>query len=82
VSADIWKLSVGLSAALAGIALSLSFIPVTVWVAALFLGAMVYVSLGLLQHELSERLFNRTVTEYVTVGVLVLVATMLVTSWK
>jgi hypothetical protein len=82
VSADIWKMSLGLSAALAGIALSLSFLPVTVWVAALFLGAMVYVSLGLLQHELSERLFARTVTEYVTVGVLVLVATMLVTAWK
>lgn len=82
VSPTIWKMAGGLSLIYANTAVVLSFLPVTVWIAALFLGAMVYVSLGLLQHELSERLFARTITEYVVVGVLVLLATMLVTPWK
>jgi len=82
VSPSIWKMSGGLSLAYANIAIVLSFLPVTVWIAALFLGSMVYVSLGLLQHELSERLFVRTITEYIVVGALILMATMVVTPWK
>jgi hypothetical protein len=82
VSPAIWRMSGGLSLAYANTAIVLSFLPVTVWIAALFLGSMVYVSLGLLQHELSERLFSRTITEYVVVGILVLLATMMVTPWK
>lgn len=82
VSKDIWRMSFGLAVSCGGIAMALSFLPVTVWVAALFLATVVYVSLGLLQHDLSERLFSRTITEYVLVGLLVLVATLLVTPWK
>ncbi len=82
VSKDIWRMGVGLSAACAMMAMVLSFLPVTVWIAALFLATVVYVSLGLLQHELNERLFSRTVAEYIVVGLLVLVATMIVTPWK
>ncbi len=82
VSKDIWRMSLGLAVACAMIAMVLSFLPVTVWIAALFLATVVYVCLGLLQHELSERLFSRTIVEYVVVGLLVLVATMIVTPWK
>jgi len=82
VDSDLWKMSLGLAAACGTIALALSFIPVTVWIAALFLATVVYVCLGLLQHELNDRLFSRTITEYVVVGILVLLATMIVTPWK
>jgi hypothetical protein len=82
VSKDIWRMSTGLSINCALIAAALSFLPVTVWIAALFLATVVYVTLGLLQHELNERLFGRTISEYVVVGVLVFVATLLVTPWK
>lgn len=82
LSSEILKMSFGLSVICGLAAVILSFLPVTVWVAALFLATIIYVTLGLLQHELSERLYKRTVTEYVVVGVLVLVATLLVTNWK
>jgi len=82
ISKDILRMSTTLAITCGMIAVGLSFLPVTVWVAALFLATVVYVTLGLLQHELSERLFKRTITEYVVVGLLVLVATMLVTNWK
>lgn len=82
LSSNLVKMSLGLSVMCGIVAMILSFLPVTVWVAALFLATVVYVTLGLLQHELNERLYSRTVTEYVVVGVLVLIATMLVTDWK
>jgi len=82
VSRDIWRMSFGLAATCGGIGIALSFLPVTVWIAALFLATAVYVSLGLLQHDLNERLFSRTITEYVLVGLLVFVATLMVTPWR
>jgi hypothetical protein len=82
ISKDIWRMSVGMSLSCAIMGMVLSFLPVTVWIAALFLATVMYVCLGLLQHELNERLFGRTISEYVVVGFLVLVATLLVTPWK
>jgi hypothetical protein len=82
VSKVIWLMSLTLTSSCAFIAMALSFLPVTVWIAALFLATMVYVSLGLMQYELNERIFSRMISEYVIVGVLVLVATLIVTPWK
>lgn len=82
LSKDVILMSLSIAFMCGVIAMALSFLPVTVWVAALFLATVVYVSMGLLQHELSERLYKRTITEYVVVGLLVLVATLFVTSWK
>jgi len=63
-------------------AIAISFMPISVWVASLFLVTVVYVSLGILQHDLSDRLFDKTLQEYVGVGVFVIIATILVTQWK
>ena len=82
VSKNILRMSLGLSINCGIIAIILSFLPVTVWIAALFLATVSYVCLGLLQHELNERLFGRTISEYVVVGFLVFIATLLVTPWK
>lgn len=75
-------MSFGLSLALGELAVVLSLMPVTVWIASLFLGTLAYVSLGLIQHALSERLFARTIWEYLGVGILVLAATLVITPWR
>jgi hypothetical protein len=82
LTSSVLLMSVALAVMTGMVAVTLSFLPVTVWVAALFLATVVYVTMGLLQHELSERLYKRTVTEYVVVGLLVLIATLMVTDWK
>ena len=72
-----WSLSGGL----AGLALMISFWPVTITVACLFLVTGLYVGLGLVQHRLSGRLFRKTVEEYVRVGLLVLLITFWLARW-
>ncbi len=60
-------------------AVAISFWPVSLIVASLFLTTMLYIYLGISQHHFSQRLFSRTVWEYLTVGMVVL-ATMLLTA--
>src|SRR3989344_4354643 len=79
ISADTWWFSLGLGESVGGLAVAVAFWPVTLAVASLFLTTALYVFLGISQHHFSQRLFFRTVMEYVVVGVVVLV-TMLVTS--
>ncbi len=79
---SLWLMSGFTALLLVQTAIVLSFLPVTVWIGALFLASVCYVVLGLLQHALDERLFARTVYEYLVVGLFVLVATLLVTPWK
>ncbi len=70
--------SVFLAFSMGMFSVAVSFWPISTSVASLFLSTMLYVVLGLSQHHFSERLFNRTVWEYVVVG-LVVTATMLLT---
>ena len=60
-------------------AVAISFWPVSLTVASLFLTTMLYIYLGISQHHFSQRLFSRTVWEYLTVGMVVL-TTMLLTA--
>ena len=60
-------------------AVAISFWPVSLIVASLFLTTMLYIYLGISQHHFSQKLFTRTVWEYLTVGIVVLL-TMLVTA--
>ncbi len=60
-------------------AVAISFWPVSLIVASLFLTTMLYIYLGISQHHFSQRLYSRTVWEYLTVGIVVL-ATMLITA--
>ncbi len=71
-----------LSFVLTEMAVAISFWPVTVWIASLFLVTGMYVLLGLMQHQLQERLFKNTLREYVSVGVFVTVVMMVLTQWK
>lgn len=70
----------GLIAISGGVLASISsFLPMNPLVTALLVAGYVYVALGLIQQDLQERLFKRTVQEYVLVGVMVVVAAILVT---
>lgn len=67
---------------LSEIAVAISFWPVSVWVASLFLITVMYVFLGLMQQHLQERLFKNTLIEYSSIGLFVLVLMMFLTKWK
>ena len=81
ITAHIWVASAVLALVIGQIAIILSFWPVSVAVASLVTTTMLYVLLGLYQQELLKRLFKRTVWEYVSVGLAVLVIVTLTTRW-
>lgn len=82
VTGRVWRYS-ALSALVTGeMAVMLSLWPIKAFTAALLLVSGVYIFLGLSQQELVERLFKNQMSEYVVVGVLVLIAGFLVTSWR
>ncbi|MBM3205405.1 hypothetical protein FJZ41_00955 [Candidatus Shapirobacteria bacterium] len=78
---EIWLYSLGLAFVLGEISLAFSFWPVTVAVGSLSLTTSLYIVLGLAQHHLSERLFRRTLNEYLGVGIAVLIVIFLTTHW-
>ena len=81
ISHQIWFYSLALSLVVAEGVLALSFWPVTVSAGSLALITIMYVVLGLTQHQLSQRLFKRTINEYLTVGIIVLGVIIITTHW-
>lgn len=81
ITSQIWFYSLTLSLIVAEGGLVLSFWPVTVSAGSLALITMMYVVLGLSQHYFSQRLFKRTINEYLTIGIIVLAVIMLTTHW-
>lgn len=63
------------------LALALAFWPVTVSSGSLFLVTAMYIILGLVQLELEEKLFRRSLNEYLAVGAAVLVIMLITTRW-
>lgn len=82
ISGRVWWYSMSLAMVLAWVAWGISFWPVSIVVGSLFLVSMLYVGLGLTQQYLAGRLFQNTMKEYLWVGLVVLVTTMLVTGWR
>jgi len=70
-----------LSLILAEMALAFSFWPVTVATGSLFLVTAMYIILGLSQLEFSQKLFRRSIYEYLGVGIVVLLIMLLTTHW-
>jgi len=62
-------------------AVILSFWPTGTTLAALFLTSLVYTSLGIAQAYLTDRLFKRTINEYLLVGFSVLLIVLFYTKW-
>ena len=81
ISKDVWMNSLGLSWGLGSLGLVISLWPVSITVASLFLVSSMYVSLGLIQHRMSGRLFKKTIEEYLWVGAAVLVITFILAHW-
>lgn len=82
ISREVLLYSVVIAFVQAELAVAISFLPVTVWMASLFLVTGLYVFLGVMQHHLQERLFANTVREYLVVGVLVLAVMLGLTQWR
>lgn len=81
ISQQILFYSLALSLIVAEGALALSFWPVTVSAGSLALITIMYVVLGLTQYYLSQRLFKKTINEYLTVGIIVFAVIILTTHW-
>lgn len=78
---SLFLFSVILSFFLAQLALAISFWPITVTVGSLFLTTGVYVLLGLAQAYLNEKLFAKTIREYLLVGIVVFSIVIIYTQW-
>jgi hypothetical protein len=63
------------------IAISIAFLPISISVSSLFLSTILYVFLGISQHQFADRLFAKTVGEYVTVGVAVTLTMLATVGW-
>ncbi len=81
ISQSVIFYSLFISLGMGEIALILSFWPTAITLGSLFLTSLVYVSLGIMQAKLSDRLFRKTVNEYLIVGFLVLLVLLSYTSW-
>ena len=73
--------SLFLAIAMGFLAMAISFWPINVSVSSLFLCSMLYIFLGISQHHFAQRLLMRTVWEYVTVGMVVLVTVLFTAGW-
>lgn len=78
---EVLLMSVALGLVIAEFGALLSFWPITVPVGSLALTSVVYIGLGLGQAKLQQRLFEKTVREYLAVGVLVFAAMFLTARW-
>lgn len=81
ITGRMWKYSGVLAMCVGMLAGAISLWPVNLAVASLFLTTMLYVFGGVSQHHFSQRLFKRTIYEYVTVGVVVLITMLLTSVW-
>lgn len=80
-TSQLWVYTFGLSLIQGEMAMTFSFWPVTVAVGSLALAATLYISLGLSQHQLAQRLFPKTINEYLYVGIVVFLVIFLTTHW-
>jgi len=81
IEKSLWFKTIALSLVMGEMALVFSFWPVSVAVGSLSLTTALYITLGLTQQYLNERLFKKTINEYVAVGVAVLIVILLTTRW-
>lgn len=79
ISSKVWLYSGILTIVGGEITMFIGFLPMTPLVAAILVSGYLYVTLGLMQQELQERLFSKTIQEYVWVGIIAFLAALLVT---
>ncbi len=82
ITSEVRNFSLIIALVVAEVAFILSFWPVGVSVFALFLTAIFYELVGIVQYHLGEKLNRRVANEFVIVAVVVFVLTLLTTSWS
>lgn len=81
ISKGLLTTSLSLALILGEFSLAISFWPLSVSSSSLFLITALYVLLGLTQSDLQKRLFQKTIREYLWVGVIVFLTIFLTTGW-
>lgn len=81
ISADLGSYALVIGLVIGEIAWVLSFWPVSVSIFALFLTAIFYEVVGIIQYELGEKLNPKIANEFILVGVVVFLLTIFVTQW-
>lgn len=81
LSREIWLYSLFLSIINTQFAFLISFMPSSIAMASLFTTTLVYIQLGITQVHFQERLFKRTIYEYLIVGAVVLVIFIFTSRW-
>jgi hypothetical protein len=81
ISGKLLRYSGVLAVVMGYFAVAISFWPISVAVASLFFCTMLYVLMGVVQHHFVQRLFPRTIWEYVTVGTVVTITMLLTAGW-
>jgi hypothetical protein len=81
ISKSIVNYSLWSALCLGFLAMTICFWPISISVSSLFVSTMLYVFLGIFQHHFVQRLFTRTLWEYLTVGLVVTITTLLTAGW-
>ncbi len=81
ISKNLLLISLILSLVVGELALAFSFWPISNIMWSVVLASAIYVLLGLLTHEMKERLNKRITREYLAIGLVVLLFALVTTSW-
>jgi hypothetical protein len=81
ITKQVWGYSFWLAIMVGLAGMAITFWPISIAVSSLFLSTLLYIYLGVAQHHFTQRLFTKTVWEYVTVGVVVLVTMLITAGW-
>jgi hypothetical protein len=81
ISLDVLTYSLVIAWGMMQISFMISFWPVTIVIASIFLVTTLYISLGITQYLFAEKLFKETIREYVQVGVIIFILALLVARW-
>ena len=81
ISKRIFVYSLVIAWVLASLGMVISFWPVNISQGSLLLTAVTYILIGLTQAKLNDRLFNQVVREYLVIGLVVFLVTILSTRW-
>lgn len=73
--------SLVLSILIGEVAFAISFWPLSILISSLFMVTFFYISVGLLQHAHSGRLYPKTIKEYVQITLVVLIITIILSRW-
>jgi len=82
LSRNVWLYSLFLAIINTQFAFLISFMPTSIAMASLFTTTLVYIQLGIVQVHFQERLFKRTIYEYLFVGFVVLVIFLFTNLWS